>query len=527
MTRSNLVLLFSLFSILCLCIMGCKDEHCTQLAEINALAERGENDSALHRLAAINPQCLSHDEQAIYNLAKVKATYRSYRILETDSLINYSIAVFKANNKDSLLADAYYYKAAMASDRNKDKGYVKVMACLRAAEDIATKNHYVDIEKKIYDRASNYNIIAGEYKTALLYAKKQQALAHKLDDNYFKAYSMDQLLKSYYMLREKDSVAKYHRICWDMKRYIPAEELPDYLNDLYVTLGLVYPHEAIKRFEDLLRKYPAALYQGNLACLYDRTGQHAKADSLWGKALQTDNLYDKSGILFDMIQRKQANHLYKEAMKAQNMLNAVNDSLRHNYRNDDVSNMVKNDTSKFYYGIKVRNIIVVVRVFSVILLFSIVFIFLYHRKLHKRSLMFYELTDEISRLQDNMEKSQQMNHDKISMMEEALEKLKEKHAQTFSHGRQLYEGIKANQPVTLWRKQDFIDFIDYYMSIDFKYLQTLHETYKGLTPSEIFYLILMHEGYDEATVMGILAISNTALRVRKSRINKKRRDRDA
>ena len=65
------------------------------------------------------------------------------------------------------------------------------------------------------------------------------------------------------------------------------------------------------------------------------------------------------------------------------------------------------------------------------------------------------------------------------------------------------------------------------MSVDFKFLQSLHDNYKGLTPSEIFFLILFHEGYDDAAVMNILAVSNTALRVRKSRINKKKLNKDA
>ena len=65
------------------------------------------------------------------------------------------------------------------------------------------------------------------------------------------------------------------------------------------------------------------------------------------------------------------------------------------------------------------------------------------------------------------------------------------------------------------------------MSVDFKFLQSLHDNYKGLTPSEIFFLILFHEGYDDAATKNILAVSNTALRVRKSRINKKKLNKDA
>lgn len=521
------IVFFCIALLTLLSIAGCSNGYRQQLNAINQQIEKGESDSALHQLSALEHRHLSDEDRALCHLLIVKTMYRLYRVLPTDSLINNSIATFRFLGNDSLLADAYYYKAAMASDREKGKGYVKVMGCLRAAEHIAVQHHYVELEKKIYDRASCYNIVAEDYKKALYYAKKQQALVSPSDDNYFKTYATDQLLKAYFMLGEKDSVRKYHRQCWDMRKYIPADEMPDYLNDLYVTMELIDRDRAIACFEDLIRKYPSALYLGNLACLYDKAGQRAKADSLWGKALRRGSLYDKSGVLIDMIHRKQADGLYQEAMKAQGMLNAVNDSLEQKYRNDDMSDVIEDTTSELYHGVRARNVVVFVSVIVLILLLSTFAISRYHRKLHKRTLMFYELSDELSKAWGTMEESLQKEQDKVNMLEEALDKLKEEHSQTFSHGRQLYEEIKAGRSVSLWKKQDFIDFIDYYMSVDFKFLQSLHDNYKGLTPSEIFFLILFHEGYDDAAVMNILAVSNTALRVRKSRINKKKLNKDA
>lgn len=513
--------------LLLLCEVGCEN-HREQLASVNALIESDECDSALHQLSAMeHKDGLSNDERAECSLLRVKALYRLYRILPNDSLINYSIATFRFNGNDSLLADAYYYKGAMASDREKDKGYVKVMGCLNAAEGIAKKHHYVELLKKIYDRAANYNIVAGEYKKALAYAKKQNVLVSEIKDNYFHAYATDQLLRAYFMLGEKDSVRKYHRQCWEMKRYIPSDELPDYLNDLYVTLGLVDPDRAISCFEELISRHPSALYKGNLACLFDKVGQRAKADSLWAEALRAANLFDKSGILLDMIQCKQKDGLYQDAVKAQNLLNAVNDSMEHQYRVEDLGGVVDNSTSKLYRSARARNAVLFFSVVVVLLLLSSLAIYFYRRKLHKRTLMFFELSDELTHTRGDMEKSLQKEQDRVSMLEEALEKLKQKHAQTFSHGRQLYEKIKAGQNVSLWKKQDFIDFIDYYMSVDFKFLQYLHDNYKDLTPSEIFFLILAHEGHDDMEIETILAVSNTAMRVRKSRINKKKRHEDS
>lgn len=233
------IVFFCIALLTLLSIAGCSNGYRQQLNAINQQIEKGESDSALHQLSALEHRHLSDEDRALCHLLIVKTMYRLYRVLPTDSLINNSIATFRFLGNDSLLADAYYYKAAMASDREKDKGYVKVMGCLRAAERIAVQHHYVELEKKIYDRASNYNIVAEEYEKALYYAKKQQALVSTLNDNYFKAYATDQLLKAYFMLGEKDSVRKYHRQCWNMRKYIPAEEMPDYLNDLYVTMELI------------------------------------------------------------------------------------------------------------------------------------------------------------------------------------------------------------------------------------------------------------------------------------------------
>lgn len=526
MIFSNNILCSLSVVLLLLCAVGCEN-HREQLATVGALIESGECDSALHLLSAMeHKRGLSNDDRAECYLLQVKALYRLYRVLANDSLINYSIATFRYNGNDSLLADAYYYKGAMASDRDKDKGYVKVMRCLKAAESIANKHHYVELLKKIYDRASNYNIVAGEYKRALLYAKKQQMLVSESKDNYFHAYAIGQLLKAYFMLGEKDSVRKYQRLCWEVKRYIPSNELPDYLNDLYVTLGLIAPDSAITCFGKLIRNHPSALYKGNLAFLIDKTGQHAKADSIWTEALNTANLFDKFEILLDMIQRKQEDGRYQDAVRAQDLLNAVSDSMEHQYRADAMGSVVDDSTSKLYHGAWARNTMLFFLVLVILLLFFSLAIYFYHRKLRKRMLMFYELSDELTHTRGDMEKSLQKEQEKVSMLEDALEKLRQKHVLTFSHGRQLYEEIKAGQSVSFWKKQDFIDFIDYYMSVDFKFLQFLHDSYKELTPSEIFFLILLHEGYDEIRIKKVLAISDTALRVRKSRVNKKRRDRN-
>lgn len=520
--RRKILLLASLLLLLMI-VCCCQDSYRERLKRVNVLTEDDLCDSALHELKGIKYGELDRKERALYNLLEVKAMYRSYKILPSDSLIDYSIATFLIDRNDSLLADAYYYKGAMVSDREKDEGYVKVVACLNKAERIARKRHYTELLKKIYDRHSCYCMVVEKYPEAYVYALKLRVLVDSLNnDNYYKAYGYSLLLKSFYTMNMRDSVERYYPICMKMLKYIPNKEKKEYLNDVFVALGIVDLPAAIRNFERLVQSYPTSLTLSNLACLYCKQGRYQKADSLWQRALCTRDLFDKAGTLADIVKFKRACHQYQDAMQAQVWLDLVKDSLQQQYivrefeNYDSSSELVLLRLSwqqnKFWMSIWFLLIIVIA-------FFAFFFIL---RRLHTRIRHYKEQTLQLEEMKQLMEIHSLEDKSKIEMMEKSLEKLKEKHAQTFSHGRDLYEQMKDRQCVLFWTKQDFIDFIDYYMSVDFRFLQKVHQNYHSLTPSEIFYLILVHEGYNDESIKEVLSISNTALRVRKSRLNKKR-----
>ena len=71
-------------------------------------------------------------------------------------------------------------------------------------------------------------------------------------------------------------------------------------------------------------------------------------------------------------------------------------------------------------------------------------------------------------------------------------------------------GIKAEQQA----------FLDYYVHIDFSFLSSL-EAYDSLSPREKVYLVLIHEGMEEEQVKNMMGLSDTSIRVLKSRIKSK------
>ena len=71
-------------------------------------------------------------------------------------------------------------------------------------------------------------------------------------------------------------------------------------------------------------------------------------------------------------------------------------------------------------------------------------------------------------------------------------------------------GIKAEQQA----------FLDYYFHIDFSFLSSL-DAYDGLSPREKVYLVLLHEGMEEEQVKNMMGLSDSSIRVFKSRIKSK------
>lgn len=120
-----------------------------------------------------------------------------------------------------------------------------------------------------------------------------------------------------------------------------------------------------------------------------------------------------------------------------------------------------------------------------------------------------------------MTSTDQSEESEMDKRQRGLMALKDRHEQLFNAGEGLYERWKTGESVKDWKKDDFISLIDYYMSIDIDFVKSLNNDYEGLTPSEMFFLILEHEGESQDEIIATFGLSPTAYRLRKSRIRKK------
>lgn len=493
------------------------------LAQISALSNRNEDDSAWVQLQRFRPSNqISEGDRALFFLLTIKTRYRLDKPAMPDTVIDQAIHIFKSEARnDSLLADAWFYKGAVACDTGHISQYSPTIQCLHQAELIAEKHHYIYLLDKIYEKLSNINLFSHQNNTALDYAKRLSLMAESSKDNYLRACAAHQLLAVYYQMGQKDSIRFYARQCYKLKGYMPKNELPNYLNDMYMTLGPAYRKEAVKTLEGLVKSSQDPVIMGNLACLYNEEGYKQRADGLWTEALKTQDIGARVAILKDMIEHKQKDKQWKDVASLSRQLIVDNDSMSLLLQHNNIQK-VQDSFATDQYREGIRHIGWIATGVVLLIILGVVLYYLWRRhRDNKRIALLRSEMEKMKTLRDELQKKQATRQEFITMMDHALEKLKERHALTFSHGRELYEDIHNNQSTVSWRKSDFIDFIDYYMSVDLDFMFDVVKKWRDLSPSEIFYLIIEHEGKSDEDTMKILAISDTALRVRRSRLRKK------
>ncbi|NPD91287.1 hypothetical protein [Xylanibacter muris] len=75
-----------------------------------------------------------------------------------------------------------------------------------------------------------------------------------------------------------------------------------------------------------------------------------------------------------------------------------------------------------------------------------------------------------------------------------------------------------------WQKPDFICVIDYYSTIDVKFVTEMKLNYYGLSPKSQLFMILEHENMTDDKLMKIFGIGSSSVRSMRSRIKSKKKD---
>lgn len=112
-----------LFLILLGCISSCikKVDYKKELYNAQVLMEHNP-DSSFSILKNMKlPRNISHRDNAMYCLLLTTAMDKTYRVLDSDSIINIALNYFKQTNDSSLLAQSYFYKGRVAEEMLKEE----------------------------------------------------------------------------------------------------------------------------------------------------------------------------------------------------------------------------------------------------------------------------------------------------------------------------------------------------------------------------------------------------------------------
>lgn len=517
--RANIFLMV-VFSLIFACCGKHSERHV--LSEADRMLSVGKSDSAYHVLNKINSHDLNDEDKALYCLLMTQAMYGMDMESEVDTLIDCSIKYYTGRD-NAMLAESYYYKGVVNyAINNADDA----MICLKKAESLSSGLPDKELYFKILAYISRINFKSENYSLALKYGKESLLYAEKNGKPTFIALTYNLLACIFEKLGNNDSAYVYvmknikfaDGIKSDKSKAIMYANIADY----YSQKGETKLYEKYLNKSSSLYVLPDVL--NRYALIKYNEGKFDEADSLWNKALAMSDGKGKVEILETIISNLKEEDNYKILYNCYKQLDFLKDSIRrqqHTQQIQDIQLRYDNDMMKRKYDVIVTRIaIVLVAVF----LLSVIFILLlkYKQKQNKTKLLQSQiLIDSYNKQIEEYKKSGKDNTRKIKMLEKKLSSVYSEQTDVFTRGRACYWQILDNGSVVTWKKDDYIDFIEYYKLVNLSFVVQIEREYKSLTHGNKFLLILQDMGKTETELQKILGTTIGTIRVQQSRIRKK------
>lgn len=505
--------------------IGCEgDRMAEQLEQIDSLLIHDKVDSALILLKDIPMEAIHNKkDSAYYYLLITEAEYRKWIPMKSDSAINFCIMCYEKTSEIESLARAYYYKG-VAFYSSCD--ILQTIVYLKLAQEKAKKTDNLYLKHKIYESLSLYNTMAYEYNLALDYAKKAQQIAQRLDDKERQAIALSYMAGNYSRLGMKDSLAICIQQCMSLFNFI-SEESKAYL---YTRIGELYEEEEPIIAKNYLLKAieirPQSWTYKTLSNLYLREGSIEKAHIIWENALKINgSIKVKLDILKAMRQQSMER---KDLLQA----NALADSIlkmQEQFYESQKEDQIAEIQAKYDKDTAVRDLREKYMVWGLgLLVLTTVIIAFLGFKSRQGMKARKELTeskiqlDAYTRKAVELESSGKASATEINKLHEKINELTHRHSGILAKGKELYEAIETGGTTVHWKKDDFINYLEYYKMRDLPFVNEMETEYNRLSPKYIFFAVLEHEGKSEEDIQRIMGISESTLRSTRSRINSKK-----
>ncbi|MDE5784570.1 MAG: hypothetical protein K2H97_09670 [Prevotella sp.] len=533
---------------LCLCVLAMTLLTSCSQSNINRSLETAENvlsekpDSALSILCEIDYATLKQDKyKALYGLLYTAATYKEHNVLDNDSLIDYSIRIFKDYSDSYHLADAYYYKGAM----NYKRKQIEVCANnLKKAERLSIENNFVLITNKVYELLIYVNYISENKSLRMEYSKKFLESSIELNDQPLIARASAMVASAYAANNMTDSAYLYIKKGLNYINSVDSVLKADilvYVGEMYYEKQQFNISEKYAIESDSIDPNPHAKML--LGKIEYQKGNTLTAESLWKEALSTNDQKLKKQLYRVLSNYYAAVGQSHEAYLLLQKLDSINNDI------NDNSKTIQELQLKFDRA-KSESELYQKLIYSFVITALVCVILMLFLQYHKRKMKSFD--DRICSLsnENDMAKSEiglyvskvagyendiSCNLEKIKSLETSdrakqreIDSLKDEISALYKSimselqkGSTIYETVKSKKTIVHYKDEELNSLIDFFKIIRSDAFSEWLKKYEPLSVRQYLFLILEDLGYDDHDIADVLGVADTTVRSTRFRIKKK------
>lgn len=497
----------------------------TVLDRVDSIIGTGDFTAADSLLGKVRSHELgSENEKALYYLLKMQTDLSLDKPVESDSALIFCIDYYKATGDNARLARAYYYKGvydfAVGDTRS-------TLLSFKKAESINSNNEPPYLRYLINVNLSYINSELGANRTALEYGEKALEYAKAQNNISWICFAYNNIASCFMGMKKEDSAFIY------IKKIIP------YLNKIddekehamhLTNVGYFYYRSGAYRDAERMQAEALRLCQAptpliNLGMTYTMLGREAEADSLFRLAWVDAGYAERAELLQFRAERAEEKGDFKASAELFRRARAMQDSVEMNRDTEGVVVSQREYEQKNYRQRVRRNETeaLAIAVLAVIAL-TAAGVMLYRRKMNKVRKTVSDgkrRMDEYTARIKALEQADRRHSDEARRLERKIRRLKDEQNAVINRGKSLYEAIMSGGNTSTWKKNDFDEFIEYYRMGHPDMVAGAENGYRGLSSTNMFYLILADMGIDESGVQRIMCMSPGAVRTMKSRIKSK------
>ena len=538
-----------LFAIL-LMLTGCNGTRVSEkLNQVDSLIAKDQIDSAYAIHHSLNEATMTEEDKAHYYLLATQLGYVTNHPLPSDSLLDMALTYYNKVGNNQKLADAYYYKSFRS---RMDQDYPQAIIYCKEAERLADLNEGSRLQYKIAENLSYLNSLCDNCLLELQYAKRALALAKRVQNKNWMAYSYNRISFAFANLNQYDSATFYIEKTIPYIEYVYDSDKAVFL----MNMGLLYKENDPRQAKDLLEKalqydeLPLALE--HLADVYYAEGNKEKAYCLWKKALTKNGGvgYVKANLIHSIISYDLERGNIDDVSKNVDEIINIKDSILNKLKNDTIKDLQLRFDHEVAMHEADKKLLSTQRLLlgSAIILVLMAFYLFYRKKKeearqreHQDQL--YAYTTEIEQLTANkdkalahiseLESNKEANLQKINQLEKEardaetaikklnqnIQKLLDEGAPKLKEGKMLYDQIMEGQTTLEWTNKEEEYFNKYYAATHYQSYNRLRKVKRvtKLSAHNMFYLILKEMGKSDEEVKRIMVLSPEGLRSIRSR----------